>query len=172
MSEIGGWLYAVFVISLSAGAVEIFAPVGETKKYIKYVISLVVLIAVVSPLVRAVGFAPKMIEALSTAIEAENVGETGSIGDERIYGELVEAGRCGIEKSICESVCDRFSIDAGDVGADVMLDDSDLDNIGIESVTLCISKNVIMIPESDIVTYVKEITGCERVMAVDKSEAE
>lgn len=47
---IGGWLYAIFAVSLGVGAAELLAPLGELRRYVKYVASLVVALSLVAPL--------------------------------------------------------------------------------------------------------------------------
>ena len=32
---IGGWLYAIFAVSLGVGAAELLAPLGELRRYVK-----------------------------------------------------------------------------------------------------------------------------------------
>lgn len=73
MSSIGNFLYTVFLISLAAGVAEIFAPKGETKKYVKYIVSLVILIALAIPAVRLFKDVPQLLRGLSAACRGRNI---------------------------------------------------------------------------------------------------
>ena len=85
MSSIGNFLYTVFLISLAAGVAEIFAPKGETKKYVKYIVSLVILIALAIPAVRLFKDVPQLLRGLSAIAEDgkyQGVLDAGAIPEE------------------------------------------------------------------------------------------
>ena len=94
MSSIGNFLYTVFLISLAAGVAEIFAPKGETKKYVKYIVSLVILIALAIPAVRLFKDVPQLLRGLSAIAEdgkyqgVLDAVADGTVSEERIDDSL------------------------------------------------------------------------------------
>ena len=102
---IGGWLYAIFAVSLGVGAAELLAPLGELRRYVKYVASLVVALSLVAPLS---GFLSGLGE-LTLGLDELALGEyDGGSGD-----AVAAAGIAAIEDGIADEVEARFGITVG-----------------------------------------------------------
>ena len=99
MSSIGNFLYTVFLISLAAGAAEIFAPKGETKKYVKYIVSLAVLITLAIPAVRLFKDVPDLLKGLSAIADDgkyQGIMDADAVPEKSAYAEMIAAGQAEI----------------------------------------------------------------------------
>ena len=101
---IGGWLYAIFAVSLGVGAAEMLAPLGNLRKYVKYVASLVVSLSLVVPLG---GFLSGLGE-LTLGLGDLAQPQESAAGD-----AVAEAGIAAIEDAIAAEVGSRFGIEVG-----------------------------------------------------------
>ena len=82
---IGGWLYAIFAVSLGVGAAELLAPLGELRRYVKY------------------------LGELTLGLDELALGEyDGGSGD-----AVAAAGIAAIEDGIADEVEARFGITVG-----------------------------------------------------------
>lgn len=170
MSALNGWLYSVFAVSLAAGIADIFAPVGETKKYVKYVVSLVTLIVVVTPAVRAFSGIPQLLDGLQSLADCrEDSVYTAAYDDASDI--LINAGKEGIEDTVKQCVCDRFMLGDDSVSVKTVIDASDESDIKITEIEVLLSDRSGRYGTDRISEYVKEITGCETVRTVYVDEA-
>ena len=170
MSALNGWLYSVFAISLAAGIADIFAPVGATKKYVKYVVSLVTLIVIITPAVRAFSGIPQLLDGLqSLADGGENSVYTAAY--DNTANALIKAGKEGIESKLKQYICERFLLSENGVSVIIEIDASDESDIKITEIEVRLSERSGIYDADRIAEYVKEITGCESVQAVYADEA-
>lgn len=170
MSALNGWLYSVFAVSLAAGIADIFAPVGSTKKYVKYVVSLVTLIVIIAPAVRAFSGITQLLDGLQTLADSgENSAYTATYGN--TSNTLIEAGKAGIESKLKQCICERFLLTDDGVSVIVEIDASEESDIKITGIEVRLSERSGIYGSDRITEYVKEITGCETVQAVYVDEA-
>ena len=170
MSALNGWLYSVFAISLAAGITDIFAPIGATKKYVKYVVSLVTLIVIITPAVRAFSGIPQLLDGLqSLADGGENSVYTAAY--DNTANALIKAGKEGIESKLRRYICERFLLSEDGVSVITEIDASDESDIKITEIEVRLSERSGIYGTDRIAEYVKEITGCETVQAVYADEA-
>ena len=178
MSSRGNFLYTVFLISLAAGVAEIFAPKGETKKYVKYIVSLVILIALAIPAVRLFKDVPQLLRGLSAIAEDgkyQGVLDAGAIPEEEAYAEMITAGQAEIEKYISSQICLTFGLSDAAVSVAVLIDDSDVENITVTEVKIHINTGDFsdnLLKPGDVSEYAGKMIGCERVETVFENEAE
>lgn len=181
MSTISSWLYTIFIISLFAGVADIFAPLGETKKYVKYIVSLVILIALAVPVTKVLKNVPQFLNGLSQITkenEYKNVSEDiKTDGEKDIYASMIGAGREEIAAYLCMNLCNRFGLPEEIVTMDISLDDMDLENVLITEIVIYVymraDEDDTAMPEADALSkYIAGITGCERVKAVIGNETE
>jgi hypothetical protein len=178
MSSIGNFLYTVFLISLAAGAAEIFAPKGETKKYVKYIVSLAVLITLAIPAVRLFKDVPDLLKGLSAIADDgkyQGIMDADAVPEKSAYAEMIAAGQAEIERYILSQICLEFGLSEESVSVTVSIDDSDVENIAVTGVNIYVntdnfSENLIN-PE-DVSEFVGKMIGCERVETVFENEAE
>lgn len=145
---IGGWLYAIFAVSLGVGAAELLAPLGELRRYVKYVASLVVALSLVAPLG---GFLSGLGE-LTLGLDELALGEyDGGSGD-----AVAAAGIAAIEDGIADEVEARFGITVG-VSVSAVCES---DVYSVDSVLLSLPAES---DEAAVCDYVRYISGCGRV---------
>lgn len=178
MSSIGNFLYTVFLISLAAGAAEIFAPKGETKKYVKYIVSLAVLITLAIPAVRLFKDVPDLLKGLS-AIAADGkyqgIMDADAVPEKSAYMEMIAAGQAEIEKYILSRICLEFGLSEESVSVTVLIDDSDVENIIVTGVNIYVNTDDFsenLIQSEDVSEFVGKMIDCERVETVFENEAE
>jgi len=138
---IGGWLYAIFAVSLGVGAAELLAPLGELRRYVKYVASLVVALSLVAPLG---GF----LSGLGELALGEYDGGSGDA--------VAAAGIAAIEDGIADEVEARFGITVG--VSVIAICESDV--YSVDSVLLSLPAEA---DEAAVCDYVRYISGCGRV---------
>lgn len=178
MASIGNFLYTVFLISLAAGAAEIFAPKGETKKYVGYIVSLAVLIALAVPAVRIFGAVPDLLRGLSAIADDgkyQGISDVGAVPEDSAYAGMIAAGQGEIERYISSQICLAFGFSEDAVSAAVLIDDSDVENITVTGAVINVNTDGlsdIMINPEDVSEYVVKMIGCERVETVFENEAE
>ena len=138
---IGGWLYAIFAVSLGVGAAELLAPLGELRRYVKYVASLVVALSLVAPL-----------SGFLSGLDELALGEyDGGSGD-----AVAAAGIAAIEDGIADEVEARFGITVG--VSVIAICESDV--YSVDSVLLSLPAEA---DEAAVCDYVRYISGCGRV---------
>ena len=170
MSALNGWLYSVFAVSLAAGIAEIFAPVGATKKYVKYIVSLVTLIVIITPAVRAFSGIPQLLDGLQVLADGGESSVYTSTYDDH-SDLLIKAGKEGIESKLEQYICERFLLAAYGVSVITEIDATDEADIKITEIEIRLSEQPGIYGTDRITEYVKEITGCETVQAVYVDEA-
>ncbi len=140
--------YAIAVVAIIVGLIEIFADSGKLRGYVKYVISLIVIISLLYPIREILQVFPKSIEKLSGEIEN---GDSSEINES--VKQAVEAGISDeIEKRFSMPAdCYYVSIEIVDEGGDVFINKI---NIGI------LKKDYFRYAER-IDTYLKSTYGCE-----------
>jgi Stage III sporulation protein AF (Spore_III_AF). len=143
METIKSYISILIVVSISAGAVNVLAPDGNIKKYIKYLISLSVIIILLLPFKDLTFTLPKILNSYETEIaistSAEDLIVTYSIAE--------------IKNNIKTLIKDRFNITV-DVKIDYNADD--YENVTIEKITVY-SKYF----ADDIKRYLSNMMYCE-----------
>lgn len=178
MSSIGNFLYTVFLISLAAGAAEIFAPKGETKKYVKYIVSLAVLITLAIPAVRLFKDVPDLLKGLSAIADDgkyQGIMDADAVPEKSAYMEMIAAGQAEIEKYILSRICLEFGLSEESVSVTVLIDDSDVENIIVTGVNIYVNTDDFsenLIQSEDVAEFVGKMIDCERVETVFENEAE
>ena len=178
MSSIGSFLYTVFLISLAAGAAEIFAPKGETKKYVKYIVSLAVLITLAIPAVRLFKDVPDLLKGLSAIADDgkyQGIMDADAVPEKSAYAEMIATGQAEIERYILSRICLEFGLSEESVSVTVLIDDSDVENIIVTGVNIYVNTDDFsenLIQSEDVSEFVGKMIGCERVETVFENEAE
>ncbi len=117
MEEIRSSFYAIAVISVSVGIIDVFSESGKLKKYTKYIVSLVVVASLLMPLKSILDFLPDVFDYKLKSEMQENESVDNSSMKETIL--------FGIKKNIS----DNFSIPDSSFVADI-----EFENNGNESV--------------------------------------
>ena len=147
---IGGWLYAIFAVSLGVGAAELLAPLGRLRQYVKYVASLVITISLVAPLG---GFLSGLGE-LSLGLQET----AGGYDNFDASDAVTEAGIAAIEDGIEREVEERFGV-AATVKVTAVEEDG-VYSVAEVRVTLPAGADRAAVRE-----YVRYASGCGRVDA-------
>lgn len=180
---VGQWLLTMFSVSAVVGIIEIFSPEGKIKNYIRYTVSAVVVIILVSPISKLLQALPEFIDTVSALSESSTMGEYDSNGNAESSGEntdqqqsqlseaeirLIESGRKTIENHVLSLVSTRFRIDESNISVHAELETSDPQNI----ILLSLSVNITLkstgnnggeaptVNIHDISKYVSDYYGC------------
>lgn len=126
------FIYGFIVICIGAGVVTRLAPDGVIKKYFKYIVSLCVLAAMMSPLINALGIITK----IDTTIIFDDVFTSEEIDAEKI---LIENEKLRIEAAIEKEIERRWEMSEGDVEVNVVLDSSNKQAVEIKQIDVIVA---------------------------------
>lgn len=138
MDKINDYVYSILIISLVCGVINIFAPDGKLKKYIKYTVSLAVVLTLLLPFRNIIYTIPKQLMDNMKAIE-NSVSDTydGLEAGEAYTKQTVEF----LKKEIISSVKSRFN---KIISVDIIVDASDYSNIIIRSIDITSGGNAVI----------------------------
>ena len=126
------FVYAFVSVCIGAGVITQLAPDGTLKKYLKYIVSLCVFAAMLSPLVNALG----VIINDDTPISFElNTEEAPGDAEET----LIEDGKKRIEDAIVSEISKKWDIPGEDISVSVVLDTSDKRAIEIREIKIYVA---------------------------------
>ena len=126
------FVYAFVSVCIGAGVITQLAPDGTLKKYLKYIVSLCVFAAMLSPLVNALG----IIINDDTPISFElNTEEAPGDAEET----LIEDGKKRIEDAIVSEISKKWDIPGEDISVSVVLDTSDKRAIEIREIKIYVA---------------------------------
>lgn len=134
MSGFSEFVKSFCVVALSSGLVYALSPSGKLKKYVKFIVSLCVVTALIYPIITFAKTVPDKIENIKTDTDIS----VGNIYNE-IYSEITSKTRENIENEVKNSVCSRFGYDENDVFVIVTLDTENISAVNITDVTVFVS---------------------------------
>lgn len=126
------FIYGFISICVGAGVVTRLAPDGTIKKYLKYIVSLCVLAAMLSPLINAFGIIAKV----DTSIIFDDVQYESKQSAEEI---LVENEKKRIENAIEDDIERRWNMENGSVSANVSINTQNLQAIEINEIKITLA---------------------------------
>ena len=126
------FVYAFVSVCIGAGVITQLAPDGTLKKYLKYIVSLCVFAAMLSPLENAL----VIIINDDTPISFElNTEEAPGDAEET----LIEDGKKRIEDAIVSEISKKWDIPGEDISVSVVLDTSDKRAIEIREIKIYVA---------------------------------
>ena len=123
------FIYAFVSVCVGAGVITQIAPEGALKKYLKYIVSLCVLAAMLSPLIKAFGVIAR--EDLSVTFDAEDTN-----GQKAAEDIVIENGKSRIEDAIRSEISKKWEISYDDVSVEITLDVSNKQAIEIKNIKI------------------------------------
>lgn len=129
MKTLGNLAAAVLSVCIAAGAVIRISPDGSIKKYLKYLVSLCVLAAVLSPLIDGVGTMLSFDGNIS-------VGEGDSMGAPHGGEYIIDAEKAEIEEAICSLIASKWRLEKEKICVSLTLDKSNISAIEIRKIDI------------------------------------
>jgi len=161
MNEIFGYVYSVAVVSAVGGAVCAFIPFGseKTEKFVRYVLSLAVLLLLISPLLSILGsngfFNGDEIKKVTEQIVKEY--ELRSSDTRRF---IISDGIENIEKRIGQAIAKRYSVPAEDIETVIeTYDDGEM--VYVTNIKITLGVGAFSLDTAEVSEYVSELCGCE-----------
>lgn len=154
MEELKSYISTLIIVSVAAGAINVMAPDGNIKKYIKYLISLSVVIILLLPFKNLIYTLPKILESYEIKFAEEEMSVLKS-AEELIIDQSVYE----IKKNINAVILNRFmiKIEVGDITIDYNADD--YENVELNKITVYSDCNDLI--ARDIERYLTNMMYCE-----------
>lgn len=151
MEGFRGFVYSILVVSASGAAITMFAPENNgVKKYLHFLVSLVVTSVLLFPLCSVAG---KLPDFTKYDIKFDTKG-----GDASLYAQTVAEQACkNIEDELSDRLFERFDITPTDIE---VYSNGDIEEMMIEGVCVYYSKENRLL-FSDTVNFIKGIFGGE-----------
>lgn len=161
------YIKGLITASVITGIITALAPEskdGGLKKYIKYITSLLLLIALISPVVPILtdidSFSEKIMEQAKSLTEPDESGDTDEISrsNDLILKQSIE----NIQNGICGVIEQKFKVAKENINAEIQCETSDITNIIINKIKITITGE----SSSDIKAflieeYIREYFSCE-----------
>lgn len=132
MKTLGNFAAAVLSVCIAAGAVVRISPEGSIKKYLKHLVSLCVLAAILAPFVTGMNALVSFDGGVFPDFEEELSGGGGE-------KYVIEAKKAEIEEAICSLISSKWGIDKGKIAVRLTLDKSNVSAIEIRKIDVKIS---------------------------------
>ena len=162
MGKIYDFVLSVLTVCVISGVAVGLAPEGSIKKYIKFIVSLCVLAAILTPLIGVISSIPSVGEE-SSEIFGKKGEESGEYGEKQI-----EAQKAAIEAAICDIVSSKFGIDKGAVSVSITIDAQNISAIEIREIKINVKSKC---NTAEIENYIGEMFyGTARVTVTEGSD--
>lgn len=157
MEEIKSYISTLIIVSITTGAINILAPDGSIKKYIKYLISLTIVIILLLPFKDLIYTIPKMLESYQVEFDESDLNLMVSNENLMINYTLQE-----IKNNIKELLSNRFMIKIDDIEIEYSINES----VDITKIIVYSDCNDLF--ASDIRKYLSDVMYCE-IKVVNKN---
>gem|GEM_PF-5842766 len=155
MTEIKSSLYTIAITAISAGILDIFSQSGKLKKYVKYIISLIIVISLLLPIGNIISSIPDNAEPPDIQPEHENTIDTN------IENTFVLA--------LKNSIHSRFSIPSEAIDIKIGTEKNNKE-IYINKISVIIKDKTYFCFSERINVFLKSITDCEIEVIQDIKE--
>jgi hypothetical protein len=153
MDSIKSYLMTLIVVSITAGVINIFSPEGVIKKYIKYAVSLSVVIILLLPFKDLIYTIPK----LMNDYDLSNLGNNAvSVSSDDVASSdwlLAQLTVNNIEANLSQMIDDRFGLK--DTEIEIIYDAGDSQEIVLSKVNVIINDDITA--KEDIIYYVNDV---------------
>ncbi len=161
MAGVFEYIYSVAVVCAVGGAACAFLPFGseKTEKFVRYVLSLAVLLLLISPLLNFFGSSDflngdeikKVTESLISDYESKS-------SDTRNF--IISDGIQNVEKRIGAAVARRYSVSAEDIEVAAEIYD-DGETVHITNIKILLGVGAFSLDTMSVSEYVSELCGCD-----------
>ena len=126
------FVYAFVSVCVGAGVITQLAPDGTLKKYLKYIVSLCIFAAMLSPIVNALGVIVKDNASISFDFSPQEPRESAE-------NAAIENGKKRIEDAIATEISKKWSVPYEEISVSVTLDTADKQAIEIREIKITIA---------------------------------
>lgn len=162
MQEIKEYIYSLVLVGLVSGVLLSLSPAragGGTGKYIKYALSLAVVITLLIPFVRMTDFAAaydgEQAQSLADSLEAEYESRAAA-SREYIISDSLETAAA----NVCGSIAAKFNVAEEDVEINLRVTESD-DMLTLEGLDITLGGYALLLDEDEVADYAVQTFGCE-----------
>ena len=160
MEEVFGYIYSVAVVSAVGGAACVFMPFGneKTEKFVRYVLSLAVLLLLISPILIFFGssdfFSKEEIDKVTDQLAREYESKSSGTRD-----FIISDGIKNVERRIGEAVANRYSVSAEDIEVTAETHD-DGETVCIINIEITLGISAFSLDADMVSEYVSNLCGC------------
>lgn len=161
MEDVFEYLYSVAVVGAVGSAACTFLPIGneKTERFVRYILSLVVLLLLVSPLLNFFGssdfFSEEGIKKATDHLVQEY--ESKSSGTREF---IISDGIQNVQRRIGEAVARRYSVSAEDIEVVAETYD-DGETVYINNIKITLGLSAFSLDADAVREYVSQLCGCE-----------
>lgn len=148
MEGFKAYAIALVTVCVCAGLVTQLAPEGELKKYLRYIVSLCVLAALISPVISVFVSLPELAEKIETT------SDSGFTESESYEEQLISVRKKAVEDSIKSLIAAKFSLPEEKISLSIEIDAKNVSAIEIKAI------NIVLYCQADkngITAYVSEM---------------
>lgn len=157
MSEIREAIYAISVISVASGCINVFSPDGRMKKYVKYIVSLVVIASLLRPISYIFTQIPSYLDSVENITEqSQNTNDSSGMEN-------------AVEEGIKNVLMQKFSLKNDSFNVHAELKKSENSNL-VEKIEIRIKDRESFYLCEEIKLYLKSTFGCEISVIQDFGE--
>lgn len=151
-----GYIITLLVISFVGGIINSILPDGGLKKYVKYIISLVCVISLVSPLTSIVLNAASIKDGVTSFIDEIIIKDKIEISNSLILDTSAEK----INEGIKETIIEKYGFDEKEVFVNVVFNHKNNASITIDKIEVSLTGKSSWSDCERIKEYLKDLTGC------------
>lgn len=151
-----GYFITLLVVSFVGGIINSILPSGGLKKYVKYIISLVCVITLVSPLTSIVLNATSIKDGIINFVDNTIIKDKIEISNSLILNTSAEKIGDGIK----DTIIDKYGFEEKEVIVDVLFNDENKSSITIEKIEIYLTGKASWSDCTKIEEYLKSLTGC------------
>lgn len=131
MSGFAEFIKSFCVVAVSGGLAMLISPEGNVKKYVKFIISLCVVCALLSPILSFSGKLPQYLENIEFEVQKE--AEDVSV---EVYSDVALVAKENIEAEVENLLASNFDYEKEDIYVVATLDCTNLSAIKITDITV------------------------------------
>ncbi len=131
MSGFSSFIQNFCFLSVASGIVSILAPSEKYRRYIGFIISLVLVSALLSPIITFTKTLPDTLDKIE-----ESIGESAAGVYKEVYSEITDTTRENLEREISTLICSRYGFESTDVLVIATLDTEDISAVNITDITV------------------------------------
>lgn len=148
----------ILTVSLVGGIISSFVPERSgLKKYIGYIISLVIILCLVSPLTSILTSTIQFKESINNFLDKISVSED----IEKSNSLIINSSKEKISNGIKEVIIQKYKFDESEVIVDLILDTEEIDSIRVERVLVTLTGKSSWSDVGAVKEYLNNIIGTE-----------
>lgn len=134
MEGIRSYALAIVTVCVSAGLVTQIAPEGQLKKYIKYIISLCVLAALIAPVISVFGGLPEYADKFGEILEQQTEDDSGA------KKQLIETQKNAVQEAIRSLISTKYSIKKENIEVKIKINSDNSEAVEIKEIFITVKE--------------------------------